>query len=180
MKLLLHVCCAPCCGGIIETLLEEKCHFAVFFYNPNIYPQEEYFKRKEEVRRFCQKKDVELIDGDYDDQLFFDQVKGFESLPERDLRCDICFRMRLFRTAQMAEKLSFDVISSSLGISRWKDFEQITKLGQEVISQFSNLRYWDRNWRKQGGQERSLVVSKREEFYRQLYCGCLYSMQIRK
>jgi len=174
-KLLLHSCCAPCAGDIMEQLLEVKIDYSIYFYNPNIHPQEEYILRKEENIKFAKQLGVRFIDADYDVQNWFERAKGMEHEPERGIRCTMCFDMRFYKTAQYAQENQFDIISSTLGISRWKDMEQINQAGIKAASVFSGIDYWTFNWRKQGGSARMLDVSKREEFYQQQYCGCVYS-----
>ena len=174
-RLLLHSCCAPCSCEIMETLKRSNIHFTVFFYNPNIDTKEEYEKRKKENAGFSCKLNIPFIDGDYDAVNWIKEVKGLETEPERGKRCEKCFEQRLFKTAKFAYNNNFDVFTSSLGISRWKDFEQITKCGIKAASNFPNLLYWDYNWRKKGGSNRMSEITKREKFYQQKYCGCIFS-----
>ena len=176
-RILLHSCCAPCEGEVLETLLYSDIQPTVFFYNPNIHPQEEYEIRKEENIRFCEKLGFNFIDADYDKDNWFDRIKGQEDEPERGARCTTCFDMRFEVTAQYAKENGFDLISSTLGISRWKDMKQINGCGARATSTYQEVSYWDFNWRKQGGSSRMLELSKREEFYQQEYCGCVYSLR---
>lgn len=176
-RLLLHSCCAPCEGEVLETLLESGIKPTVFFYNPNIHPKREYELRKTEDKRFCDKLGVEHLDVDYDVRNWFERVKGLESEPERGLRCTACFDMRFERTALHAFENGFKIFSSSLGISRWKNIEQINESGQRSASRYENLVYWTYNWRKSGGSHRMIEISKREKFYQQEYCGCVYSLR---
>lgn len=174
-ELLLHVCCAPCSGGIIERLLESKIKPTIFFYNPNIYPEKEYILRKDSVMHFCQKKNVSLIDGDYDHDRWLKETKGFENEPEKGKRCDACFKIRLNKTANYASQNNFTVFATSLSISRWKDMEQVHRAGKEAIKNYPEITFWDFNWRKNGGEEKAREVTLRENFYKQKYCGCIYS-----
>ncbi|AWD32506.1 hypothetical protein CKSOR_00389 [Candidatus Kinetoplastibacterium sorsogonicusi] len=176
-KLLLHSCCAPCSGELIEFLIFSEIKFSIFFYNPNIHPLKEYNIRKEENIKFAKKHNIEFIDADYDVINWFNKVKGFEKCPERGERCSICFDMRFEKTAQYAINNGFDIITSSLGISRWKDLEQINRIGLLVANKYKNLKYWTYNWRKNGGSQRMITISKRENFYKQEYCGCSYSLR---
>ncbi|MCK5580039.1 MAG: epoxyqueuosine reductase QueH [Candidatus Omnitrophica bacterium] len=178
-KLLLHTCCAPCCGGIIETLLENEIDFTLFFYNPNIHPQEEYELRKNEIKRFADKKNIAFVDADYDPDTWLSRVHGLDAEPERGARCSICFDIRLGRTAKYADKHGFDVFATSLGISRWKDLEQVNQSGLRAVPEYSDTVFWPHNWRKDEGSLRSIATAKQENFYRQKYCGCVYS-QYRK
>jgi predicted adenine nucleotide alpha hydrolase (AANH) superfamily ATPase len=176
-KLLMHSCCAPCAGEIMEALAASKIETTIFFYNPNIHPQEEYQLRKEENIRFAQKLGMDFVDADYDKDNWFERTKGQENEPERGARCTSCFDMRFEVTAQYAKNNGFDLISSTLGISRWKDMSQINGCGARAVQIYDDIAYWDFNWRKQGGSSRMLELSKREEFYQQEYCGCVYSLR---
>ena len=118
-----------------------------------------------------------FIDADYDPDNWFARAKGLEEEPERGVRCTMCFDMRFARTALYAHEHGFKVMTSSLGISRWKNMAQINDCGQRAAEPYEGLSYWDFNWRKAGGAERMIQISKREEFYQQEYCGCIYSLR---
>ncbi|GAB1438365.1 epoxyqueuosine reductase QueH [Providencia sp.] len=176
-KLLLHSCCAPCSGEVMEAIQASGIDYTIFFYNPNIHPKREYLIRKEENIRFAQKHNIPFIDADYDTDNWFERAKGMENEPERGIRCTMCFDMRFARTALYAAEHGFSVISSSLGISRWKDMQQINDCGKRAVEPYENMHYWDYNWRKKGGSARMIEISKREQFYQQEYCGCIYSLR---
>lgn len=176
-NLLLHSCCAPCSGEVMEALIFSKIPFSIFFYNPNIHPQQEYEIRKQENIDFAQKHQIPFIDADYDKDQWFERIKGLEWEPERGKRCTLCFDMRFERTALYAYEHGFSLISSSLGISRWKDMNQINEAGLRAASRYPDLSYWTYNWRKEGGSERMYEIAKRENFYQQEYCGCVYSLR---
>jgi len=176
-RILLHSCCAPCEGEVLETLLESSIQPTVFFYNPNIHPKREYELRKSEDKKFCDKVGVEHVDADYDVRNWFERVKGLEWEPERGARCTECFDMRFERTALYAHENEFSVFSSSLGISRWKNMSQINGCGERAANRYENLVYWTYNWRKAGGSQRMIEISKREKFYQQEYCGCVFSLR---
>ena len=176
-KLLLHSCCAPCSGEVMEAIQASGIDYTIFFYNPNIHPQKEYLIRKEENIRFAEKHGVPFVDADYDTDNWFERAKGMEWEPERGIRCTMCFDMRFERTALYAAENGFSVISSSLGISRWKNMQQINGCGQRAAAHYPGMVYWDYNWRKQGGSSRMIEISKREQFYQQEYCGCVYSLR---
>jgi|TARA_B110001454_G_C12562617_1_gene368364 epoxyqueuosine reductase len=176
-KLLLHSCCAPCAGEIMEALAISEIKTTVFFYNPNIHPKEEYEIRKDENKRFCEKLGFDFIDADYDKDNWFERVKGLEDEPERGARCIQCFDMRFERSALYAHEKGFKVYATTLGISRWKDIKQIDTSGIKAAEKYQEVTYWDFNWRKQGGSSRMIEISKREEFYQQEYCGCVYSLR---
>ena len=176
-QLLLHSCCAPCSGEVMEALLASGITYTMFFYNPNIHPMKEYLLRKEENIRFADKHGVPFVDCDYDTDNWFARAKGMEKMPERGPRCAMCFDMRFERTALYAHENGFSVICSSLGISRWKDMNQINDCGARAAAKYDGMKYWDFNWRKGGGAQRMIEISKRERFYQQEYCGCVFSLR---
>jgi predicted adenine nucleotide alpha hydrolase (AANH) superfamily ATPase len=176
-KLLLHSCCAPCSGEVMERLLEAKIDYTIYFYNPNIHPIKEYELRKNENIRFAEQHNIPFVDGDYDRDEWFKRAKGMEMEPERGIRCTMCFDMRFVRTALYAYEHGFKVISSSLGISRWKNMDQINDSGIRAAAPYEGMVYWTYNWRKLGGSARMIEISKRENFYQQEYCGCAYSLR---
>ena len=176
-KVLLHSCCAPCSGELMEAFVHSQIDFTIFFYNPNIHPKEEYEIRKSENIRFARKVDIPFIDADYDRDNWFKRAKGMEWEPERGKRCSMCFDMRFERSALYAIEHGFKIFTSSLGISRWKDMTQINQSGMRAASRYPGLVYWTYNWRKKGGSQRMYAISKREQFYQQEYCGCVYSLR---
>jgi predicted adenine nucleotide alpha hydrolase (AANH) superfamily ATPase len=173
--LLLHVCCAPCSGGIIETLLEEGTRPTLYFYNPNIHPFDEYERRKAAIKEFAQKTGLAWADADYEPDQWLTRVKGLEDAPERGLRCQACFDIRLERTALYAHENGFKIMGTTNGISRWKDINQVRKSGMRAVAPYPGIAFLDRDWRKSGGIERMNLVTKRENFYQQTYCGCIFS-----
>jgi len=176
-RVLLHSCCAPCSGEVIEALRASGLDLAIYFYNPNIHPREEYDLRKAENIRFAQKHEIPFVDADYDMENWFARVKGLEWEPERGERCTKCFDMRFERTALHAHEHGYPVITSCLGISRWKDMDQINGCGERAAARYPDMTYWTFNWRKKGGSQRMVEISKRENFYMQEYCGCIYSLR---
>jgi predicted adenine nucleotide alpha hydrolase (AANH) superfamily ATPase len=162
---------------VIEAMLTSGIELEIFFYNPNIHPRQEYELRKEENIRFAEKHHIPFVDADYDTDNWFARAKGMEFEPERGARCSMCFDMRFERTALHAYENGFPVITSCLGISRWKDMEQINQSGLRAAAHYPGLTYWTFNWRKGGGSERMLEISKQEQFYQQEYCGCIYSLR---
>jgi len=176
-NLLLHSCCAPCSGDIMKRLLDSNISYTVYFYNPNIHPHDEYVLRKEENMSFSIKHNIPFIDADYNPRTWFKMTKGMEMEPERGKRCSTCFDMRFIKTAEHASQNGFDIISSTLGISRWKDMDQINQSGIYAASKFGDIEYWTYNWRKENGSHRMIEVSKDENFYMQEYCGCVYSLR---
>ncbi len=173
----LHSCCAPCSGEVIAAIVASDIALTVFFYNPNIHPRQEYEIRKQENIRYCHDNNINFVDGDYDAEYWFERVKGQELLPERGERCTTCFDMRFEVTAAFAHSRDIWVFTSCLGISRWKDMNQINASGIRASQRFDGLEYWTYNWRKMGGSQRMIAISKTENFYQQEYCGCIYSLR---
>ena len=176
-KILMHSCCAPCASEVMLALKSAGFEQTIFFYNPNIHPHQEYTIRKEENMRYCDKLDIPFIDADYHRDQWFDQTKGMEWEPERGKRCTACFDMRFEYTAAYAKEHGWSLISSTLGISRWKDMQQINGCGLRAAAKHEGIDYWTFNWRKQGGSQRMIEISKQEQFYQQEYCGCVYSLR---
>lgn len=176
-KLLLHSCCAPCTGGIIELLLHSDIKFDLFFYNPNIHPEKEYVLRKQNAKQFADKKNLNFIDAGYDPEKWFERVRLWKKIPERGKRCEKCFDIRLETTAAYAHLNGYKIFSSSCGISRWKDMHQVTQCGLNAAKDYPTLTYWDYNWRKDGGSQTMYTIAKKEKFYKQEYCGCAYSLK---
>ncbi len=174
---LLHTCCAPCCGGIVESLLEKELPFTVFFYNPNIFPKNEYKKRKDDVVNFCNRTRTPFVDGDYEEGRWNDCIRGYENEPEKGKRCSLCFEFRLKSTALFASQFGFSAIATTLGISRQKDLTQVNNAGAKAVLDFPDIKFLPFDWRKDGGTERMKVVADREKFYKQNYCGCRFSLQ---
>ena len=175
--ILLHSCCAPCSGEVMDAMAASGIKTTIFFYNPNIHPRSEYELRKEENIRYAEKLGMAFVDADYDTDNWFERVRGLEQEPERGARCTVCFDMRFERTALYAAEHGFNLISSTLGISRWKNMDQINASGIRAANRWDGMNYWTFNWRKQGGSARMIELSKREEFYQQEYCGCIYSLR---
>lgn len=174
---LMHSCCAPCSGPLIEKMVSFGINLTIFFYNPNIHPKKEYELRKYENIRYAEKLGIKFIDADYDVQNWFARAKGMEYEPERGVRCTMCFDMRFERTALYAFEHGFPVITSSLGISRWKNMDQINDCGIRAASNYEGISYWTYNWRKDSGGARMYEIAKEESFYKQEYCGCIYSLR---
>ena len=173
---LLHTCCAPCSSAIIEALMQNGITPVIYYCNPNIYPHEEYEIRKNECTRYAQSLGLEIVDADYDHENWLEAMRGLENEPERGGRCLRCFKLRLSRTAQYAQKRGIKVITTTLASSRWKSLDQINEAGRLACKGLETI-WWDRNWRKGGLQERRLQIIKEYDFYNQLYCGCEFSMR---
>ncbi|KAB7662004.1 epoxyqueuosine reductase QueH [Sutterella seckii] len=173
---LLHSCCAPCSSAILEWLLQHDYAPTIFYFNPNIFPQEEYLVRKNECQRYAAKLGVPFVDGDYDHALWREAVKGLENEPERGARCRVCFGVRMLATARTAKRLGIESFTTTLAGSRWKRLEQIREAAEEAARLTPGTAYWDMNWRKGGLQQRRGELLKEEGFYNQLWCGCEFSM----
>lgn len=175
MKILLHSCCAPCSGAIIESLVKEGVRPVVFFSNSNIESPEEYGRRLSEVRRYCALFDLELVDDIYDHEDWLSYIKGFENEPERGERCLKCFEYRLRRAAALASQRGMDTLTTSLASSRWKSLEQVDLAGIRACTDYPPVEWWGRNWRKGGLQERRREIIREQNFYNQDFCGCEFS-----
>lgn len=176
-NILLHSCCAPCSVAIIEKLLSLGAKPSIFYFNPNIFPEEEYEKRKSEIKKFCDELGLEQRDGDYNRTPWLECVKGMEKLPERGARCLECFKFRMISTARFAHENGFKVFTTSLSSSRWKNLEQIFEAGQNAEKLFPRVSFWAQNWRKDGLSERRAKILREKSFYNQNYCGCEFSQR---
>ena len=177
-RVLLHACCAPCSSAIVEWLVQHDVRPTIYYYNPNIWPLEEYEIRKQESKRHAESLGLEWIDGDYDHDAWLEGVCGLESEPERGRRCEQCFTLRLTATARKAVELGIPYFATTLASSRWKSLDQINRAGL-IAEQTVNVqcRFWPQNWRKGGLQERRNQLLKEYNFYNQQYCGCEFSMR---
>jgi len=174
-SLMLHSCCAPCSGAILESMVQSGIRPVVFFSNSNIVPMEEYELRKEELIRYCRHLDLAVIDDDYDHACWLEAIRGLEKEPERGRRCSECFRFRLLRAAGKASELGCDVLATTLASSRWKDLDQVNDAGQWACSQVKGVQWWGANFRKGGLQPRRSEIIREQNFYNQLFCGCEFS-----
>lgn len=176
-KLLLHACCAPCSSYVLE-YLSRYFSIVLFYYNPNISPQQEYEKRVAEVRRLLQEMPlagpVTLTLGDYEPERFFDLAKGHEAEPEGGDRCTLCYRLRLTEAAQAAKDLACDYFTTTLSISPLKNAAKINEIGQE-LAEIYHVQHLPSDFKKKNGYKRSIELSHEYDLYRQNYCGCVYS-----
>lgn len=175
-RILLHTCCAPCSSAIVEALLAHGIRPTLYFYNPNIFPQEEYLRRKDEVIRYAEALQIEYIDADYEHEQWLAHIAGKEEAPERGERCLECFKMRLLKTAAFAHQHHYPLFATTLSTSRWKNLVQINTAGEEAARHYPPLCFWGQNWRKGGLQERRNELIRQYGFYNQTYCGCEFSM----
>ena len=175
-RVLLHCCCAPCSAPIIEWMLNNDIAPTLFYFNPNIYPVEEYLMRKEECIKYALAQGVEFVDGDYDHAYWLTKVAGLEDQPERGSRCSQCFKMRLQATALLASEMGFSRITTTLAGSRWKSYAQILEAGNWAASLVDNVQFWEKDWKKGGLTERRKALLLENGFYNQQYCGCEFSI----
>lgn len=178
-RLLLHSCCAPCSSYCLE-YLSEYFEITVFYYNPNIYPEEEFYFRASEQERFISelesKNKISFIQGEYDKDRFYEIAKGLESEPERGKRCHKCYELRLREAGLLAKKLGFDYFTTTLSISPQKDAAKLNEIGGKLASEIG-VSYLFSDFKKKNGYLRSTEISKEHGMYRQNYCGCVYSMR---
>lgn len=176
-KLLLHSCCAPCSSYVIE-YLSEFFQITVFYYNPNIYPPEEYSKRVDEqqdfIKKFPVKNSVKFVEGKYDTDRFYETVKGLEDCEEGGERCFRCYRLRLEEAALLAREKNFDYFTTTLSISPMKNAQKLNEIGCELEKQYG-VKYLYSDFKKKNGYKRSTEISKEYGMYRQNYCGCVFS-----
>lgn len=178
--ILLHSCCAPCSSHVI-TFLKEYFDITIIYYNPNIYPYEEYKKRKEEQIRLLNeiksKNKLNIIDCDYDNNIYEKTIKGLEQEKEGGSRCYKCFWLRLDKTAQIAKENNYDYFSTTLTISPYKNSTVINEIGKELETIY-NITWLYSDYKKKDGYKKSIQLSKKYNLYRQNYCGCIYSKRI--
>jgi epoxyqueuosine reductase len=176
--LLLHCCCAPCSCAVIATLKRNAIDVHLFFFNPNIYPEEEYLRRKQELGRYALYSGVQCIDADYIPENWFSAVSGYENEPECGKRCELCIRMRLLKTAQYAQTHGYEVFATTLGMSPLKGSGQISEAGLRAVAAFPKTSFLDYPWRKGGSLQEMTQIVRELQIYRQNYCGCLYSKKL--
>lgn len=176
-KLLLHCCCAPCSSYCIE-YLSEYFEITVLFYNPNIYPEEEYAHRKSELLRLIRempvKYPVKFIDCDFESEKFYESVRGLEDCREGGERCFACYRLRLLKAAQTACQGGFDYFTTTLTISPLKNARKINEIGEELAKEYG-VSFLPSDFKKKEGFKRSIELSRIYNLYRQNYCGCIFS-----
>ena len=180
--LLLHACCAPCSSAVLERL-SPYFRITVLFFNPNIFPETEYRKRAAELRRFVSETSfpnpVDVLEGPYEPFAFFELVKGLEKEPEGGARCEKCFRMRLHEAVWYAKEEGFDYVTTTLTISPQKNVELLNRIGEEEATE-AGVKWLPSAFRKKGGYQRSIELSKEHGLYRQDFCGCVFSKEARE
>ena len=174
MKLVLVSCCAPCSAGAIKQLVDGEIpgieDFIVMFFNPNIYPMDEYQKRLNEQIKYCEKLGVKYVVGDYNHDEWREHIAGFENEPERGARCSKCFAYRFCYAREYAKQHGFNAIASVFGVSRHKDQNQVDMAANESCGEIKYLPIkWNEDLRKE--------INRESAFYRQNYCGCEFSFR---
>ncbi|MBQ4266578.1 MAG: epoxyqueuosine reductase QueH [Clostridia bacterium] len=176
-SLLLHSCCAPCSSYCLS-YLSEYFSITLLYYNPNIYPEEEYFKRVKEQKRLISemkfKNPVSFIEGRFDPQEFYSAVKGLEKCKEGSERCFKCYELRLREAAEYAKKGSFDYFTTTLSISPLKNAAKINEIGEKIAVEYG-VKHLPSDFKKKEGYKKSTLLSKEYGLYRQNYCGCVFS-----
>ena len=181
-SLLLHSCCAPCSSYVIE-YLSQYFKITVFYYNPNIYPDEEYHLRAEEQKKFIAdfpaENPVKFLEGEFAKDLFYQTVKGLEDVPEGGERCFLCYELRLRRSAETAKKLGLDYFTTTLSISPLKNAAKLNEIGFKLEEAYG-VKYLPADFKKNNGYKRSVELSAQYQMYRQDYCGCIFSKRERE
>lgn len=173
-RLLLHSCCAPCSSYVI-TYLYDYFDITILYYNPNIYPYEEYKKRKDEqIRLISNFKGVKIINCDYDNDIYNEVIKGLENEPERGSRCTKCFYLRLNKTGEIAKKNDFEYFGTTLTVSPYKNARLLNEIGEDISKKY-DIKWLYSDFKKNDGYKKSIELSKKYDLYRQDYCGCIYS-----
>lgn len=176
-KLLLHACCGPCSSYVIE-YLSNYFDITIYYYNPNIYPEDEYLRRLNELIKFIKKFNdkITVIEEKYNTKEYYDKIKGLENLGERSKRCYNCYKFRMDKAAIYAKHNNYDYFTTTLSISPYKNAEWLNEIGKNLETKY-NINYLYADFKKKNGYKRSLELSKEYKLYRQEYCGCVYSYQ---
>jgi len=173
-RMLVHICCAPDALYVLN-FLKDKYELSGFFYNPNIHPREEYDLRLKETQKVSRILEVKLIEDVYDDSRWLNLTQKFKKEPEKGKRCDICYAMRLERTARKASDLSYDIFTSVMSLSPWKKADVLNRMGKMFARRY-NINFLEADFKKKDGFKKSIELSKYYGLYRQNYCGCIYSI----
>ena len=193
-SLLIHSCCGPCSSYVL-TYLSKYFDITVLYYNPNIYPPEEFEKRKKEQKRLIEalnrdlrisdeedgisvmpegSADIRFVAGDYDPEVFFEMAKGLEDVPEGGERCFKCYELRMREAAIMAKEGGYDYFTTTLSISPLKNAEKINEIGEELEREYG-VKHLPSDFKKREGYKQSIELSRKYDLYRQDYCGCVFS-----
>ena len=181
-KLLLHSCCAPCSSYVLE-YLSNYFYITVLYYNPNIYPEDEYYHRAAEQKRFIKefptKYPVTFVEGNFEPERFYETVKGYENIREGGERCFRCYELRLREAAEYAKKINCDYFTTTLSISPMKNAVKLNEIGGRLAEEYG-IPYLYSDFKKRDGYKRSTVISAEYGMYRQDYCGCVFSKRERE
>lgn len=175
-KIILHACCGICSAYPVSYLQDAGYTVIVYFYNPNIYPLEEYQKRLEAEKKLCKHYGCELVIADYEPNNFYNAAKGLENEPEKGKRCDKCFELRLRKTAEFAKSIGVENFTTSIVISPHKNFQKLSDIGSQ-IAQETKLNFLAIDFKKKDGFLKTNKISRELNLYRQNYCGCKYSLR---
>lgn len=175
-KIVLHACCGICSGYPVSSLIDAGYQVVVYFYNPNIYPAEEYQKRLDAERTLCTHFGCELVEAEYNPEEFYKVANGLELEPERGKRCDKCFELRLKKTAEFTKSRGIKTFTTSIVISPHKNFQKLSEIGQQ-IAQENDLEFLAIDFKKKDGFLKTNKISKELGLYRQNYCGCKFSLR---
>lgn len=181
-KLLLHACCAPCSSYVLE-YLSKYFEITIYYYNPNIYPETEYQRRMNELKKFIENyksiNKINLIEENYNTDEYYKSVKGLEKLGEKSERCYKCYEFRMRKACVYSKDNNYDYFTTTLSISPYKNSDWINEIGKNLEDEY-NIKYLYADFKKKNGYKRSLELSKEYKLYRQDYCGCVYSKQERE
>ena len=181
-KLLLHACCAPCSSYTLE-YLSNYFEITIYYYNPNIYPEEEYIRRMNELKSFVKKyktkNKVSFVEENYNEKEYYEAINGLENLGEKSKRCYNCYKFRMEKSAIYASINNFDYFTTTLSISPHKNSLWINEIGEYLQNKY-NIKYLFCDLKKRNGYKRSLELSKEYNLYRQDYCGCIFSKNFRE
>lgn len=181
-KLLIHSCCAPCSSYVLE-YLSEYFDITIFYYNPNIYPAEEYDRRVEEQKQLIKamplRSNVQFLQGEYRPEVFHTAVKGLEKEREGGERCFACYRLRLSEAARVAKEGGFDFFTTTLSISPHKNADKLNEIGEQLAEEYG-VSHLSSDFKKKNGFKRSIELSEKYSLYRQDYCGCVFSKRDRE
>ena len=174
-KLLLHACCAPCTCGVYPQV-SPYFDVTILYYNPNIYPEEEYQKRLENLKILNRHWPFKLVECEYDESVYLSQVKGLEHLGEFSKRCEMCFRNRMEKAAKYAKENGYDIFTTTLSVSPYKNAQLLNEIGNELEAKYG-VKYLYSDFKKHEGYKESIRISKEFGLYRQEYCGCRFSLK---
>lgn len=181
-RLLLHSCCAPCSSAVLE-YLSQYMAITVFYFNPNIFPEEEFLHRIAEQKRLISelpcKNPVQFMEQGWQSERFYSAIKGLENIPEGGERCFACYRLRLEETAKLAAEKGFDYFTTTLSISPYKNADKLNEIGEELAEKYG-VKHLPSDFKKRDGYKRSIELSAEYGLYRQDYCGCVFSKKERE